>query len=167
MSNKIIITRADLYRIFQDHNLVVIFEALINQVSNLLPSDIASLTISINTAQIAADNAQIAANTAQSTANTAQTTANTAQSTADAAQAAIAALGDMANQNSTSVSITGGTITATLTNNTTDFLSNSVTLTNYAGAATVNAFTNSPVAGNPTKWIGINDNGTVRRIPTW
>ena len=160
MSNKIIITRADLYRIFQDHNLVVIFEALINQVSNLLPSDIASLTISINTAQTAADNAQIAANTAQ-------TTANTAQSTADAAQAAIAALGDMANQNSTSVSITGGTITATLTNNTTDFLSNSVTLTNYAGAATVNAFTNSPVAGNPTKWIGINDNGTVRRIPTW
>ena len=160
MSNKIIITRADLYRIFQDHNLVVIFENLINQVSDLLPSDIASLAISINTAQTAADNAQIAANTAQST-------ANTAQSTADAAQAAIAALGDMANQNSTSVSITGGTITATLTNNTTDFLSNSVTLTNYAGAATVNAFTNSPVAGNPTKWIGINDNGTVRRIPTW
>ena len=160
MSNKIIITRTDLYRIFQDHNLVVIFENIINQVSNLLPSDIESLTILINTSQTTA-------NTAQTTANTAQTTANTAQSTANTAQASIAALGSMANQNSTAVIITGGTVAATLTNNTTNFLSNSVTLTNYAGAANVNNFTNSPVAGNPTKWIGINDNGTIRRIPTW
>ena len=160
MSNKIIITRTDLYRIFQDHNLVVIFENIINQVSNLLPSDIESLTILINTSQTTA-------NTAQTTANIAQNTANTAQSTANTAQASIAALGSMANQNSTSVSITGGTVAATLTNNTTNFLSNSVTLTNYAGAANVNNFTNSPVAGNPTKWIGINDNGTIRRIPTW
>jgi len=167
MSNKIIITRTDLYRIFQDHNLVVIFENIINQVSNLLPSDIESLTILINTSQTTANTAQTTANIAQNTANTAQSTANTAQSTANTAQASIAALGSMANQNSTSVSITGGTVAATLTNNTTNFLSNSVTLTNYAGAANVNNFTNSPVAGNPTKWIGINDNGTIRRIPTW
>jgi hypothetical protein len=26
---------------------------------------------------------------------------------------------------------------------------------------------NAPVSGNPTKWITINDNGTLRRIPTW
>jgi hypothetical protein len=42
----------------------------------------------------------------------------------------------------------------------------SVALTNAAGAA-VGTLNNAPVAGNPTKWIEINDNGTIRRIPTW
>lgn len=27
--------------------------------------------------------------------------------------------------------------------------------------------TNAPIAGNPTKWIAIDDNGTVRYIPAW
>lgn len=40
------------------------------------------------------------------------------------------------------------------------------TLTNYAGAA-AGTLTNAPSAGNPTKWIAINDNGTIRKIPTW
>lgn len=26
---------------------------------------------------------------------------------------------------------------------------------------------NAPVSSNPTKWISIDDNGTIRRIPTW
>lgn len=42
----------------------------------------------------------------------------------------------------------------------------STALTNGAGAA-AGTITNAPVAGNPTKWIGINDNGTVRYIPAW
>lgn len=33
-----------------------------------------------------------------------------------------------------------------------------------AGAGTL---LNAPTAGNPTKWIPINDNGTTRYIPTW
>lgn len=37
---------------------------------------------------------------------------------------------------------------------------------NGSGAATA-TLTNSPVAGNPTKWIFINDGGTTRRIPAW
>jgi len=36
-----------------------------------------------------------------------------------------------------------------------------------AAAAAVATLNNSPVAGDPTKWISINDNGTVRRIPCW
>lgn len=40
------------------------------------------------------------------------------------------------------------------------------TLTNAAGAA-AGTLANAPVAGNPTKWIQIDDNGTIRRIPTW
>lgn len=45
-------------------------------------------------------------------------------------------------------------------------LSSPVTLPNGAGAA-VGTLTNAPVAGNPTKWITINDNGTTRYIPAW
>lgn len=34
-------------------------------------------------------------------------------------------------------------------------------------AANVGTLTNAPAAGNPTKWISINDNGTTRYIPAW
>ena len=46
------------------------------------------------------------------------------------------------------------------------FLTTSVALTDGAGAS-VGTLTNAPAATNPTKWIGINDNGTVRYIPSW
>lgn len=42
----------------------------------------------------------------------------------------------------------------------------SVALTNGAGAA-LGTLTTAPTAGPPTKWILINDNGTVRAIPAW
>jgi hypothetical protein len=41
-----------------------------------------------------------------------------------------------------------------------------VTLTNGAGAS-AGTITNAPTAGNPTKWIPINDNGVIRNIPAW
>jgi hypothetical protein len=45
-------------------------------------------------------------------------------------------------------------------------LSSPATLPNGAGTAT-GTLTNAPVAGNPTKWITLNDNGTTRYIPAW
>lgn len=39
-------------------------------------------------------------------------------------------------------------------------------LTNGA-AAQLGTLTNAPTAGDPTKWIPINDNGTTRYIPAW
>lgn len=39
-------------------------------------------------------------------------------------------------------------------------------LLNNAGAAAATLL-NAPVAGNPTKWIPINDNGVIRNIPAW
>lgn len=39
-------------------------------------------------------------------------------------------------------------------------------LTNGAGAST-GTLTNAPSAGNPTKWIKINDNGVIRAFPAW
>lgn len=41
-----------------------------------------------------------------------------------------------------------------------------VSLTDGTGVAT-GTLTNAPASGNPTKWIEINDNGTVRKIPAW
>jgi hypothetical protein len=38
--------------------------------------------------------------------------------------------------------------------------------TNNAGAS-AGTLGNAPVAGNPTKWIPINDAGTIRNIPAW
>ena len=46
------------------------------------------------------------------------------------------------------------------------FLTTSSALTNGAGAS-AGTITNAPSVGNPTKWIGINDNGTTRYIPAW
>lgn len=42
----------------------------------------------------------------------------------------------------------------------------SVNLTNGAGIAAGTLLT-APAAGNPTKWIGIDDNGTIRYVPAW
>lgn len=41
-----------------------------------------------------------------------------------------------------------------------------VSYTNGA-ASQVGTLTNAPTAGNPTKWIPINDNGTTRYLPAW
>jgi hypothetical protein len=46
------------------------------------------------------------------------------------------------------------------------FIQTSSALTNGAGAG-AGTITNAPSAGNPTKWIGINDNGTIRYVPAW
>ena len=45
-------------------------------------------------------------------------------------------------------------------------VTSTVAMTNGA-AANTGTLTNAPVAGNPTKWIPINDNGTTRYIPAW
>lgn len=68
--------------------------------------------------------------------------------------------------------ITGaGSVTFSPANNTVVFpggtlLTTATSLTNGAAAQT-GTLTNAPAAGNPTKWIPINDNGTTRYIPAW
>jgi hypothetical protein len=57
-------------------------------------------------------------------------------------------------------------IVADLTNTTGRLMDSSTTLTNGAAAAT-GTLTNAPAAGNPTKWVPIDDNGTTRYIPAW
>jgi hypothetical protein len=45
-------------------------------------------------------------------------------------------------------------------------LATNAALTDVSGAA-AGTLLNAPTAGNPAKWIAINDNGTTRKIPTW
>jgi len=51
-------------------------------------------------------------------------------------------------------------------NNPTFMLRTKTSFTNGAAAQTA-TLTNAPAAGNPTKWIAIDDNGTTRQIPAW
>jgi hypothetical protein len=48
----------------------------------------------------------------------------------------------------------------------TTLLRTTIALANGAAAA-AGTLTNAPAAGNPTKWIPINDNGTTRYVPAW
>jgi hypothetical protein len=53
-----------------------------------------------------------------------------------------------------------------VTNNQTVVIRSNVALANGAGAL-LGTLTNSPVAGPPSKWVTIDDNGTLRQIPAW
>lgn len=65
------------------------------------------------------------------------------------------------------IATTGLSITGTITTSATTFLHRTTgTLANGA-AAQAGTLTNAPTAGNPTKWIPIDDNGTTRYIPAW
>jgi hypothetical protein len=69
----------------------------------------------------------------------------------------------MSAQNADNVSITGGT--AVLAGGAT-LIGTKTALTNGSGAS-AGTLSNAPAAGNPTKWIAINDAGTTRYIPAW
>lgn len=61
-----------------------------------------------------------------------------------------------------------GAATATsVTTSATDFLHKTSGTLTGGGTANVPTLTAGPVAGNPTKWVAINDNGTTRHIPAW
>ena len=62
---------------------------------------------------------------------------------------------------------TGLAVTGSITSSdTATLIKKSGTLANGA-AAQVGTLTNAPSAGNPTKWVAIDDNGTTRHIPCW
>ena len=66
------------------------------------------------------------------------------------------------------IGVSGGklAVSAALVLSQATLLETSTGLTNNAAAA-VGTLLNAPVAGDPTKWIPINDNGVVRNIPAW
>lgn len=75
-------------------------------------------------------------------------------------------LGTLGMQQADRVAITGGAVLAQLKNNQTVLLESVTALTDGVGAS-AGTITNAPAAGNPTKWVGIIDNGVTRYIPAW
>lgn len=59
-----------------------------------------------------------------------------------------------------------GKFTTLTSGNAAALVSSSIALNNGAGAG-AGTITNAPTAGNPSKWVPINDNGTIRYIPSW
>lgn len=62
--------------------------------------------------------------------------------------------------------IKASTVEAALTDSTTILIASSQALANGAGVG-AGTLLNAPAAGNPTKWVTINDNGTNRQVPAW
>lgn len=58
------------------------------------------------------------------------------------------------------------TVTTLTTGTAASILTTNIAETDYAGAGG-GTLTNAPAAGNPTKWLAVNDNGTLRKFPTW
>ena len=70
-----------------------------------------------------------------------------------------------------SINIGNSTLSLTISgtaisHNSTTLMTTTATLTNGAGVG-AGTITNAPAAGNPTKWVPINDNGTTRYLPAW
>jgi hypothetical protein len=105
-----------------------------------------------------------------------QTAANTSFSWSATANDANATAADTAlNRNAAGVvEVNNGTAAAyrdikarNFISNDTVFLIRTSAALATGGAAATATMTNAPVAGNPTKWISIDDNGTTRKIPAW
>lgn len=150
MSNLPTLNRAQLAKVFKDQQSLTAFADLFSNVADTLPALVSS-------AQTAADSANAAAVTAQGTADSASASAATAN-------ASVASL-------SLQVDTLTGQVTAILAIpikfvDAATPIRSTVSLTDYAGAL-LGTLANSPVAGNPTKWIAFDDNGTTRYLPLW
>ncbi len=75
-------------------------------------------------------------------------------------------VGTVGVQNADRVSISGGVVSAELRNNQAILLQTTAALNNSAAAA-IGTLNNAPAAGDPTKWVTLSDNGTLRYIPAW
>jgi hypothetical protein len=179
--NRLKLTREQLSKFLKDQKAIKQFEQLFTIVDEIAP-DV------VNEVSTAAANAQNAANEAlgliQRVSDTCElneavisvklneltglikTISNSLELIALAPAKPEFIYGTMANQDSDDVAITGGTISAQITDNQDTLIASSTTLSDSSGVG-VGMLTNTPTAGNPTKWISINDNGTTRYIPTW
>lgn len=172
------LTRAQLAAFLNDHQAIKQFEQLFKTVDALAPDFVNEVNIA---AENAGSRAQQALDALQRIADALEllALAPTAPSTLDDVltmmHTDLAApddftppvqVGTLGQQQADRVTITGGTVAAQLKNNQTILLETTAALTNGAAAAT-GTLLNAPAAGNPTKWVAINDNGTTRYIPTW
>lgn len=151
------LTRDQLASFLPNHEAVKAFEKLFQDV-NSLPSEEIIILI------------QETALVAQSSDARAQQALDTLQRLADLIEllvcAPIVQIGTLGEQQADKVSITNGVVSAELKNNQVILLESIKNLDDFSDV-NLATLTNSPVAGDPTKWVSINDNGIIRAMPTW
>ena len=174
------LTRNQLASFLPNHRTVIAFEQMLMQLNDNIPSDLETVAIE---AASASSNAQAALDTLGRIADALELLATKPEAeprlgeddVKRMVQEALAVsidisppivVGTLGQQQSDMVNITGGSVTAGITNNTATLISSSVALSDGAGAL-AGTLLNSPVAGNPSKWVAINDNGTTRYLPVW
>ena len=172
------LTRDQLAAFLKDHQSIKQFELLFSTVDAIAPDFVNEINIA---AENAGSRAQQALDTLQRIADALELLALSptalasfeeaiGMTTIEALQADNLAppvqIGTLGQQQADRVSVSGGTVAAQLKNNQTILLETTTALTNGAAAA-AGTLLNAPAAGNPTKWVAVNDNGTTRYIPTW
>ena len=62
--------------------------------------------------------------------------------------------------------LSAANVSGAITDTSANLIASSATLTHGAGAA-AGTLANAPAAGDPTKWVAIDDNGVTRYVPAW
>lgn len=192
-TNKLNLTRDQLATFLKNHELVKQFENLIRVVDEVAPSsDTTGISIQAANADASANEAlasiiRLAHDVAVDVGNADQKAAqalDTLNRIANALELLALApapvqdrmqdldlsppvqVGTLGEQQADRVNIKGGEVSARLKNTQTVLLETTSTLSNGAALAS-GTLLNAPVAGDPTKWVAIDDNGVTRYIPTW
>ncbi len=166
MATGLKLTRNQLAEFLKDHESIKQFEKLFVQVAQTTPDEVGELNVSAGYAQSIANEALAQIKRIADAIELLALAPVAVHAKAEDEISPVVQVGTLGQQQSDRVSITGGVVTAQLQNNQTILLETTVGLTNGAAAAAATLL-NSPAAGNPTKWVPINDNGTTRYIPTW
>lgn len=160
------LTRNQLAAFLKDHESIKQFEKLFVQVDETTPDAVQEAGIAAVSAQATANEALAQLRRIADALELLSLAPVAVHVTAEDDLSPVVQVGTLGQQQSDRVSITGGEVTAQLRNNQTILLEATVSLTDGAGAD-VGTLLNAPVAGDPTKWISINDNGVTRLIPAW
>ena len=170
MTERLHLSRAQLASFLKDPQAIKQFEELFKAANQVAPDDIAlSIAETSIVADLASGRAQQALEAIQRIADSLELLALAPTAAAQPSEDNLAppvVVGSLGHQEADRVSISGGAITAALTGNQTTLMATSVALADGAAAA-LGTLTNAPSAGNPSKWVAIDDDGTTRYIPTW
>jgi hypothetical protein len=153
------VLRKELARVFKNQRVIRAFE----KIFDLVPPEFINQQIQLETLNLISELAASQSNEAVSAINR---LTGALETLAMAPPDNPVALPDDLRPTVELADIKASTVEASLTDSSTILLASSQTLTNGAAGA-VGTLNNAPAAGNPTKWVSINDNGTVRQIPAW
>jgi hypothetical protein len=153
------VLRKELERVFKNQRVIRAFE----KIFDLIPPEFISQQIQLDAVALISEVA--AAQSNEAVAAVVRLTA-AIETLAMAPPVAPAQLPDDVAPQVELADIKATTVEAALTDSTAILIASSQALANGAAAA-VGTLNNAPAAGNPTKWVTINDNGTNRQVPTW